>query len=122
MRTEPSRSRPVAVFAGHTFGDFEGATALVWRGVKRVASEAFGGFPSLGAQFQDMRHAFTDVSSERLVGAAVLVLKDPGRILILQDAAFRDWFNVSVAARRGARSRANVFDGPLFLPDQHGGG
>src|SRR5437660_11073620 len=122
MRTKPSRSGSVAVFAGHAFGDCKGATALLRRGVKPVAGEAFLGFLGLRIQLKDARHTFADLTGQRLVGAAVLVLKDPGRILILQDAASGDWLNASVAPRGGTRSRANVFNGLLFLSGQRAGG
>ena len=46
-----------------------------------------------------------------MVGAAVFVLKNPGGIFVLEDAAAGDGLDAAVAAGGGASARADVFDG-----------
>jgi len=66
----------VAIFAGHAL-NFKCAAALLRRRIQRVACEALRRFFRFRAQFQNPRHAFANVSSQYLVGAAVFVLDDP---------------------------------------------
>ena len=75
--TEPSRGRPMTVFAGYAFRNFKRAPPLFGRSVERMARQAFWSLLGVCAQFQDARHAFADVPRQRLIRAAVLVLKDP---------------------------------------------
>src|SRR5215470_5467652 len=118
MWAEPCRSRPVAVLAGDAFGNLKRAAPLLRSGIKRVTRQTLRGLLRLCAQFQDARHPFADVPRERLIGSAVLVLKNPGRVLVLQNAAACNGLDASVAARRRARSGTDVFDG-LFLLGAH---
>jgi len=109
VRTEPGRGWAMAVFAGDAFGYLEWPAALLGRGVKRVAREALRSFFRFRAQLQNAGHPFADIASQRLVGVAVLVLDDPGRIFVLQDPAASDRLDAAVAACRGARARSDVF-------------
>src|SRR5215472_5079673 len=57
VRAEPRRSRPMAILAGHAFGNFKRTPALLRSGVERVAGQAFRGLLGLRALFQDASHA-----------------------------------------------------------------
>ena len=109
MRAEPRRGRSVAIFAAHAFGNFKRAPALFWRGIERVARQTLRRLLRFRAKFQDARHAFADIAGERLVGAAVLVLQNPGGVFGLQDAAVRDRLHAAVATGGGAGARPDVF-------------
>src|SRR5271154_504958 len=71
VRTEPGLRGTVAIFAGDAIGEFEGAAALFWRGVERVAEQALGSVFGFGVEFKNAGHAFTDWAGEGLIGAAV---------------------------------------------------
>jgi hypothetical protein len=118
MRTEPGRRWAVTILAGDTFGDFECAAALLGRRIQCVTRQALRGFFGLRAEFQNPRHAFADVSGQCLVGAAVLVLDDPGRIFVLENATAGDRLYAAMAACGRAGAGADVFDG-FVLSDKH---
>src|SRR5262249_40207040 len=94
---EPSLRGAMAIFATHTLGYFKRTATLLWRGVERVAREAFRRMRRFRTEFQDARHAFTNFSCERLVRARVLVLQDPSRIFGLENAAPRNRLHAAVA-------------------------
>ncbi len=108
VRAEPGGGGAVAIFARDAFGEFEGAAALVGCGVQRVAGKTFRRFFGFSVEFQDAGDAFANFTGQRLIGVAVLVLDDPGGILVLQNAAARDGFDAAVATRGGAGAGANV--------------
>src|SRR3989442_11546999 len=118
VRPQPRRRRPVAVFAGYAFGNFKRASALLRSWIECVAHQALRRFFRLRAQFQDTRHPFSDVSDERLIRAAMLVLDDPRRIFILKNAAARYGPHASVTTRRCTRTWADIFDGLILRRKQ----
>lgn len=109
VRPEPARGRTVAILAGDAFCDFELAALLLGFCVERVAHEAFGRFFRFRAELEDARHALTDIAGESLVGAAVLVLQNPGGVFGLENAAAGDGADAAVATRSGARAGTDVF-------------
>ncbi len=113
VRPKPAGSGSVAILAGNALGNFEGPPALVRCGVQRVADEAFRRFFRFASELQNAGHALSHLARERLIGAAVLVLQNPGGVLGLQDAAVRNGFHAAVTARCGARSRSDVLNGLL---------
>lgn len=104
---EPARRWPVAVFAGDAFGNFVRTAALLHGGVKRVTGQALRRLLGFGAQSQNARHAFANVTGQSLKRAAVFVLDDPGGIFILQDAALRNRLHAAVATGGRAGTGAN---------------
>jgi len=86
-----------------------------------VADQAFGRVFGFGFELQDASHAFTDRAGEGLVGAAVLVLQNPGGIFVLIDAAAGDGFYAAVATGGRARAGANVFNGLGRIRGRRGG-
>lgn len=106
---EPGGGGTVAGFAGDTFGDFKRAAALLGRGVKSVAGKTLGGYFRFSVQLQDVGHALADIACEGLVGTAMLVLKNPGGIFVLEDAATGDGLDTAMAAGCGARTGTDVF-------------
>ena len=101
----------MAVLAGDSFGGFECAAALLGRRIQRVTGKTLRRFFGLRAEFQNSRHAFADVAGQRLVGAAVLVLDDPGRILVLENPAAGDGLYTAVTTCGRAGTGTDVFDG-----------
>src|SRR5277367_1135896 len=110
VRTEPSLRRAVTIFAGDAIGKFESPPTLFRRSVKRVAEQAFGSVFGFGVEFQDARHALADWPGEGLIGAAVLVLQNPGGVFVLINAAARDGLHAAVATGGRAGAWANVLD------------
>jgi hypothetical protein len=111
VRAEPGLRRAVTIFAGDAVGKFERAAALFGRSVERVTKQAFGSVFGFGVEFENARHAFANWTGERLVGAAVLVLQNPGGIFILIDTTVRDGLHAAMATGGGAGARADVLDG-----------
>ena len=118
VRPEPRRRRPMAIFAGYPFRNFKRASALLRRRIQRVARQALRRFFGLRAQFQDPRHPLADLSSQRLVRPAVLILDDPCRIFALQNPAPSDGLHASVTTRRCTRTRADIFAGFILRRKQ----
>src|SRR5215813_5374760 len=106
---EPGLRGTVAVFAAYTFGDFERATALLRRGVKRVARQTLWRLFRFRAEFQDAGHPFAEFANERLVRARVFVLENPCGVFVLKNAAFYNGFHAAVACSRSARTWPDVF-------------
>ena len=109
VRTEPCGRGAVAIFAGDAFGQFEWTAALLRRGVERMTCEALRRFFGFRIEFQNAGDAFADVSGQRLICTTVLVFYDPGRILILENAAASNGFDAAVAACGGAGAGADIF-------------
>ena len=103
----------MANFTGNTFGNFKRAATLLRSGVKGMASKTFWGFFGfgVGAELQDASHALAHIASQGLISAAVFILKNPGGIFVLQNAAAGNRFDAAVAAGGGAGTGSNVFDG-----------
>jgi len=106
---EPALGGAVAAFAAYAFGDFVGTAAQLGRRSQSVAGEALLRFFGFGAEFEDASHALADIASEGLVGAAVLILENPGGVFVLQDAAVGDGLDAAMATGGGTRTRTNVF-------------
>src|SRR5260370_2590142 len=118
VRPHPRRRRPVAVFAGHAFRNFKRASALLRRRIQRVARQALRRFLGFRAHFQDARHPFANLSSQRLLRPAVLIIADPRRIFLLQNPAACDGLHASVTTRRCTRTRTDIFAGFILRRKQ----
>jgi hypothetical protein len=55
----------MTIFAGNTFGQFEGAAALLWCGVQHMAGEAFRRVFCFRIEFQNAGDALADITGER---------------------------------------------------------
>ena len=73
-----------------------------------MTGQAFRGFFGF-SQIQNFRHTLADVAGQRLIGATVLVLNDPGGIFILQNAAAGHRFYTAMATGGGAGAGADIF-------------
>ena len=56
-----------------------------------------------------LRHALANVPGQRLVRLTVLVLDNPRRVFVLQDAAIGHRLHAAVATGGRARARTDVF-------------
>src|SRR5215475_1872257 len=106
---KPAGGRPVAIFAGNAFGNFELSAALFRPGVERVANQAFWRTFRFRTELQNTRHALADVTCKGLVCAAMLVFQNPGGILGLEDATAHNWLYAAVATRGGTGAGTDVF-------------
>src|SRR5215469_10894317 len=112
MRSQPLRRGAMAALAADSIVYIECPCFLAFRNIKSVAGKAFGSMRGVGCAktlfAQNLCDALRHLVVQNVPGFGVLVLKDPGAVLVLQNLGLASRLDRSVASRSTARSRTYV--------------
>jgi hypothetical protein len=106
MRTEPRAGGTMTRFAAHAF-THKRPRLLRFRRIERVAGQTFRRIVGRG-QSQEAGHAHRDGIGQHLRRPRMPILRDPRRVLGLENAAAAGWTDGPVTRGRRARSRPGV--------------